>query len=135
MEWFRKLQKKRRVRREVEADFRETFDRTADQQGRKGEDFITVAEWTGLMSLAIRRSLFRTFLYVVIMLSVEGLHLWSLGTWSENAVFNLLLASPVVFFGLFFYFRRKYLNRANAMWQRIRQREFDLVVQRRMKAA
>ncbi len=135
MEWFRKLQKKRRVRREVEADFRETFDRTADQQERKGQLRLTEAERTGLMGLAVRWGLFWTFLFVAVQLFAEGLILWSTGTWSENALLNFLLVPPILFFGVFFYLRRKYLNRADSIWQRVRQREVDLEVQRRMKAA
>ena len=133
MEWFRKLQKKRRVRREVEEFFRENWDGTLDEQGRKGEDFITEAERTGLMSIAIRWSLLWTFLFVAVQLFAEGLILWSTGTLSENALLNFLLVPPIFFFGVFFYLRRKYLNRADSMWQRIRQREVDLEVQRRMK--
>ena len=93
------------------------------------------AERTGLMGLAVRWGLFWTFLFVAVQLFAEGLILWSTGTWSENALLNFLLVPPILFFGVFFYLRRKYLNRADSIWQRVRQREVDLEVQRRMKAA
>lgn len=127
MEWLRSFQKKRRIRREVEQHLRETFDQSVEP--------LTEAERKQLNWLAVCWGAYCALAYVVIMASLIGLILLTEGAWPEIPLLDLAVGPPVIFFGVFFYKRYRYSERASAMWHELRQREFDLEVQRRMKTA
>ena len=89
-------------------------------QGRDPKTFLNGAERTALMGIAMRRSLLWSGAAVVLALAGYAAEVWTLG-WPRNPLGHALIPIFAIV-AVFFYKRRRLLDRAAADWLPKRER-------------
>jgi hypothetical protein len=125
-----KYREKRAIRKAVERELQETWDKPLEAEGRKGEERLTVAERAELTGIAMRRATFWGAIVGAVSLLLAGLTY--ITGWWEDESWWLLAYGPMVWGGYFFWKRRQMLNKSAEMWREKRRAVFDEEVAQRM---
>ena len=121
--------KDRNIKKQVDAEFRQTWDKALEMGGRSGEARLTDGERTQLMGIVVRSAI----LWGVVAGAIGILNFIAYGLfygdWTNWAV--QLLLGPIVAVGRFLWKRRQLLDRSAAMWREKREQLVNEEVTRR----
>jgi hypothetical protein len=121
---------KRAIRKQVDQELRETWDKALEELGREGEERLTDAERTQLMGVVFARAILWGLITEIAVALLCGIAL--LGDDLPNDWWWAFLNGPMVAAGYFLWKREQLLNRATAAWRERRRQLLEEEVARRI---